>query len=163
MLKKSTNISRHALIYVKHWQISNIYSHCFLNFFRRFFAILSCGQFLSLVLCAIGVGSQKLVIVCGVKIPGFLAFCNYMLLSAVFTTKIACKPDKAMRILKGRWWKYVLIAIVDVYGNFLVLTAYSYTSLTSVQVNFVYHLVYTDWVLGGAVFKLSLQFLLCMP
>ncbi|CAB3977468.1 solute carrier family 35 member F1 [Paramuricea clavata] len=100
---------------------------------RRFVAIIICGQCLSLVLCATGVGSQKLVMACGVKIPGFLAFCNYMLLAMVFTTRLACKTEEAVKIVKKRWWKYIIIAIIDVYGNFLVFTAYEYTSLTSVQ------------------------------
>lgn len=95
------------------------------------------------MLCATGVGSQKLVMACGVKIPGFLAFCNYMLLAMVFTTRLACKTEEAVKIVKKRWWKYIIIAIIDVYANFLVFTAYEYTSLTSVQVEFT--LKYMDF------------------
>jgi solute carrier family 35 protein F1/2 len=87
-----------------------------------------------MVLCASGIGSQKLVTACGVKIPAFQAFCTYMLLAMVFTTQLACKTEDATRIVKERWWKYIIVAVIDVYANFLVYTAYQYTSLTSVQV-----------------------------
>ncbi|XP_028409500.1 solute carrier family 35 member F2-like [Dendronephthya gigantea] len=103
------------------------------NLTRKFFGVLICGQCLSLLLCATGVANQKLVIACGVKIPGFISFCTYILLAIVFTTKLAWGTEEATNILKERWWKYILIAIVDVYANFLVFTAYEYTSLTSVQ------------------------------
>ena len=31
------------------------------------------------------------------------------------------------------WWKYALIALADVEANFLVGTAYQYTSITSIM------------------------------
>jgi hypothetical protein len=89
------------------------------------------------MLCASGVGSQKLVTACGLKIPAFQAFCTYLLLAVTFTTQFACKTE-ATKIMKERWWKYIIIAAIDTYANFLVYTAYQYTSLTSVQVELLF-------------------------
>ena len=87
-----------------------------------------------MVLCASAVGSQKLVTDCGVKIPAFQAFCTYILLALTFTTQLVCQTEEATKIVKERWWKYIIVAAIDVYANFLVFSAYQYTSLTSVQV-----------------------------
>lgn len=94
--------------------------------------IVFCGQLLSLLLCATGTASQKLVTVCNVKVPGFQGFINYCLLSLVFTTKFVCS-EEFLTVFKERWWKYLLIGVVDCEANFLVYKAYQYTSLTSVQ------------------------------
>jgi solute carrier family 35 protein F1/2 len=37
-------------------------------------------------------------------------------------------------ILKKRWWKYLLLGLVDVEANYTVVKAYQYTTLTSIQV-----------------------------
>ena len=39
-----------------------------------------------------------------------------------------------LQILKRRWWKYLLLGLVDVEANYTVVKAYQYTTLTSVQV-----------------------------
>lgn len=39
-----------------------------------------------------------------------------------------------MQILRRRWWKYLLLGLVDVEANYAVVKAYQYTTLTSVQV-----------------------------
>ena len=106
----------------------------FISLCRRFFTILICGQFLSLLLCASGVGGQKLVTACGVKIAAFQVFLNYILLSIVFTSKLAWTGEATVKLVKERWWKYVIIAAIDVEANYAIYTAYQYTSLTSVQV-----------------------------
>ena len=81
-----------------------------------------------------GVAGQKLVIACGVQIPAFQSFCNYMLLSMVFTTKFVMDTEEAKMVVKTRWWMYIIIAAIDVYANYSMFKAYQYTSLTSVQV-----------------------------
>ena len=37
-------------------------------------------------------------------------------------------------VLRLRGWKYFLLAFIDVEANFLVITAYQYTNITSIQV-----------------------------
>uniref|UniRef100_A0A9L0TBD2 Solute carrier family 35 member F2 n=1 Tax=Equus caballus TaxID=9796 RepID=A0A9L0TBD2_HORSE len=36
-------------------------------------------------------------------------------------------------ILKRKWWKYILLGLADVEANYLIVRAYQYTTLTSVQ------------------------------
>lgn len=37
-------------------------------------------------------------------------------------------------VLKYNWWKYIILGVMDVEANFLIVLAYRYTNLTSVQV-----------------------------
>ncbi|XP_012585284.1 PREDICTED: solute carrier family 35 member F2 isoform X2 [Condylura cristata] len=41
--------------------------------------------------------------------------------------------DNLLYILKRKWWKYILLGIADVEANYLIVRAYQYTTLTSVQ------------------------------
>ena len=43
-----------------------------------------------------------------------------------------------MQILRNKWWKYLLLSLVDVEANYTVVKAYQYTTLTSIQVSNVY-------------------------
>ena len=36
--------------------------------------------------------------------------------------------------MKKKWWKYILLGLADVEANYLIVRAYQYTTLTSVQV-----------------------------
>lgn len=58
-----------------------------------------------------------------------------MLLCLIFTTALACRPGEGglISVLKKRGLKYFFLAIADVEANFLVIQAYQYTTLTSVQ------------------------------
>lgn len=40
-----------------------------------------------------------------------------------------------LAILKQRWWKYMILGLIDIEANYLVLKAYQYTTLSSVQVS----------------------------
>ena len=42
--------------------------------------------------------------------------------------------DNLLYILKKKWWKYILLGLADVEANYLIVRAYQYTTLTSVQV-----------------------------
>lgn len=42
--------------------------------------------------------------------------------------------DNIFQILKKRWWKYLLLGLVDVEANYAVVKAYQYTTITSIQV-----------------------------
>ena len=71
----------------------------------------------------------------------FLAqsFLNYVLLCLVFTVTLACRYGdqnqcRLATLLKRDWWKYLILAGVDVEANYLVVKAYTYTTITSVQV-----------------------------
>jgi len=60
----------------------------------------------------------------------------YVTLASIFTTSLACRPSdrNLVSVLKTRGWKYALVALTDVEANFLVVKAYQFTTLTSVQV-----------------------------
>lgn len=61
---------------------------------------------------------------------------NYVLLAVIYATWLACLPgDHGIAgILYSRGWKYILLAAIDVEANYMVVKAYTYTTLTSVQV-----------------------------
>jgi len=93
------------------------------------------GQYLSLLNCSSGVISQYLSTYYYIDAPTAQSFLNYVLLCMVYTTWLACKPGEhgLILVLRSRGWKYFLLAIVDVEANYLVVKAYQYTTLTSIQ------------------------------
>ena len=91
------------------------------------------GQFLSLLLCGTGVTSQLLETNFNIAVPTTQAFLNYALLTAIFGVTLATRSD-FLRVLWKNWWKYAILGAIDVEANFLVILAYKYTNLTSVQV-----------------------------
>ena len=52
---------------------------------------------------------------------------------------LACRCDPEERhlgiMLREDGWKYAILALIDVEANYLVVKAYSYTTITSVQVS----------------------------
>ena len=67
--------------------------------------------------------------------PGFQSFLVYLALGLTFTPLLASNCALFKEILVKKWWKYLLLSVVDMEANFLVVKAYNYTSLTSVQVS----------------------------
>lgn len=70
----------------------------------------------------------------------FLAqsFLNYFFLCLVYGTVLACRPSESglVQVFRHHWWKYAILAFVDVEANYLIVRAYQYTNLASIQVNF---------------------------
>ncbi|XP_063954526.1 solute carrier family 35 member F2-like [Lytechinus pictus] len=94
------------------------------------------GQALSLLICGTGVTSQLLNDSHGINAPTTQSFANYLLLALVYCTLLCLRKTREKNfyhIFTKRWWKYILIALVDVEANYLVVKAYQYTTLTSVQ------------------------------
>uniref|UniRef100_A0A8C0JCV6 Solute carrier family 35 member F1 n=1 Tax=Chelonoidis abingdonii TaxID=106734 RepID=A0A8C0JCV6_CHEAB len=93
------------------------------------------GQVLSLLLCGIGLTSKYLSEDFHANTPVFQSFLNYILLFLVYTTTLAVRQgeENLLAILKRRWWKYMILGIIDIEANYLVVKAYQYTTLTSVQ------------------------------
>ncbi|CAP38896.2 Protein CBG22265 [Caenorhabditis briggsae] len=100
----------------------------------RTFKALILGQILSLCLCGTGVSSQLLVNE-NVNAPAAQAFSNYFLLCFVYCISLACKTDdnSLVVVLRKRGWRYLILAIIDVEANYMIVKAYQYTNLTSVQ------------------------------
>ena len=55
---------------------------------------------------------------------------KHILIAAFFWTG----SDSLWQILKQRWWKYFFLGLADVEANYMIVKAYQYTTLTSVQV-----------------------------
>ncbi|NXR48901.1 S35F2 protein, partial [Hippolais icterina] len=93
------------------------------------------GQMVSMFICGTAVTSQYLAEKYQLKTPMLQSFINYILLLLVYTTMLAFRTgsDSLWQILKQRWWKYIFLALVDVEANYLMVKAYQYTTLTSVQ------------------------------
>ncbi|NXX77651.1 S35F2 protein, partial [Urocolius indicus] len=93
------------------------------------------GQMLSLFICGTAVTSQYLTEQYQVNTPMFQSFINYCLLLLVYTTMLAFRTgiDSLWQILKRRGWKYIFLGLADVEANYMIVKAYQYTTLTSVQ------------------------------
>ncbi|XP_069744390.1 solute carrier family 35 member F1 isoform X2 [Narcine bancroftii] len=102
---------------------------------RELLVSLALGQVLSLLICGIGLTSKYLVEDFHANTPVFQSFLNYILLFLVYTTTLAVRQgeENLLAILKRRWWKYMILGVIDIEANYLVIKAYQYTTLTSVQ------------------------------
>ncbi|XP_058102341.1 uncharacterized protein LOC131246337 isoform X5 [Magnolia sinica] len=86
------------------------------------------GQFVSLLITSTGFSSSELSRK-GINAPTSQSFLNYVLLAIVYGSMLIHRR----KALQMKWYYYLMLAIVDVEGNFLVVKAYQYTSLTSVM------------------------------
>ncbi|XP_021467605.1 solute carrier family 35 member F1 [Oncorhynchus mykiss] len=104
-------------------------------FSRELLVTLALGQVLSLLVCGIGLTSKYLAHEYHANTPVFQSFLNYILLFLVYTTTLAVRQgeENLLAILKRRWWKYMILGLIDIEANYLVIKAYQYTTLTSVQ------------------------------
>jgi len=89
---------------------------------------LGLGQFLSLLITSTGFTSSELA-KRGINAPTSQSFLNYVLLAIVYGSIVLYRKKP----LKAKWYYYIPLGLVDVEGNFLVVKAYQYTSLTSIM------------------------------
>ncbi|XP_067674850.1 solute carrier family 35 member F1-like [Haliotis asinina] len=101
---------------------------------RHVLKLIAMGQLLSLLICGTGVTSGLLQQQ-GVQTPTAQSFLNYVLLCLVFTVVLACRQEERnlVFLLKTYWWKYLILAVIDVEANYLVVKAFKFTTVTSVQ------------------------------
>lgn len=90
------------------------------------------GQVLSLMLCSTGTAATALSTIHNIRTPCFNAFLMYALLALTFGVH-TLRSKNFIPLVKKHGWKYLLVAILDVEGNYLLTKAYAYTTLTSVQ------------------------------
>ncbi|KAJ2660829.1 hypothetical protein IW148_003628 [Coemansia sp. RSA 1199] len=100
---------------------------------RHFAVILIIGQILSLCITSTSVISNKLAEYQNVTVPNFQSFLVYALLLVVYmpVALVRLGPRVVWENIRRRFYWYVLLAAVDVEGNYFVIKAYSYTSLLS--------------------------------
>uniref|UniRef100_A0A3P9PUN2 Solute carrier family 35 member F2 n=1 Tax=Poecilia reticulata TaxID=8081 RepID=A0A3P9PUN2_POERE len=104
-------------------------------FLRQLAKTLAMGQGLAGLICGTAVSSQYLAAEFQLNTPMLQSFLNYTLLCATYTSMMICRrgDGNILQILKRRWWRYLLLGLVDVEANYTVVKAYQYTTLTSVQ------------------------------
>ena len=61
-------------------------------------------------------------------------------MAVLFFPVLVIKRD-FLDVLKENWWRYIILGAIDVEANFLVVLAYKYTTLTSIQVRVSMHLM----------------------
>ncbi|CAG9465565.1 unnamed protein product [Pedinophyceae sp. YPF-701] len=97
------------------------------------------GQLLSL--CLVGTGASSAWLAShGTSLPTFQAALSYGLLVLVYGHTVVRK-----RCLANAWWKYALLALMDLEANTLIVLAYRYTSITSVT-------LLDCWAIPAAIF-----------
>ncbi|KAL4855217.1 Solute carrier family 35 member F2 [Chlorella vulgaris] len=95
---------------------------------RRTVAAALLGNLLAVII-AVGAVCSASLAQQGLSAPTLQSSLNYLLLAVVY---LGLHVRKQGWRLKARWWAYAILAFLDVEGNFLLVMAYRYTSLTSV-------------------------------
>ncbi|CAH8350045.1 unnamed protein product [Eruca vesicaria subsp. sativa] len=95
---------------------------------KKTFIGLGLGQILSL-LCTSNAFTSSELARKGINVPTTQSFLSYMLLAIVYGGIMLYRRPT----IKGKWYHYCLLALADVEGNFLVVKANQYTSITSVM------------------------------
>lgn len=95
---------------------------------KRSLIAIAIGQFLSLLLTCTGVTSQLLAVNYNVNAPTTQSLLNYLLLCA-YTAPLIYQ-GLFWPALRARWWRYLILAFLDVEANYFVVKAYQYTNLT---------------------------------
>ncbi|KAI4144306.1 MAG: hypothetical protein L6R39_004240 [Caloplaca ligustica] len=105
---------------------------------RDFYLVLILGQILALCITSTNTFSSLLVAQ-GTSIPAFQTFFNYVLLNIVYTsfTWYRYGFKRWCRLVVTDGWKYIILAFLDVQGNYFTVLAYRYTTILSAQlINF---------------------------
>ncbi|KKY35769.1 putative solute carrier protein [Diaporthe ampelina] len=103
-----------------------------------FWTLILLGQVLTLCNTATSTFTSFLV-EWGTSIPAFQTFFNYVLLSAVYVPYMFYRYGwrKVGRVALSDGWKYLVLAFLDVEGNYFTVLAYRYTNILSAQlINF---------------------------
>ena len=102
-----------------------------LRWWQRQGLALILGQCLSICITCTGITSESLETFYSVDIPTTQSFLNYLLLSVVYTCISLRDRSHFWSSLKDRWWIMLLLAFIDVEANYLIVSAYQFTSITS--------------------------------
>lgn len=103
-----------------------------------FWIVLALGQVLALCITSTNTFTSFLAEE-GTNIPAFQTVFNYILLFLIYTTIFIFRdgPRAYARTIWKNGWKYIIMAALDVEGNYFTVKAYGYTNLLSAQlINF---------------------------
>ncbi|KFD62588.1 hypothetical protein M514_01105, partial [Trichuris suis] len=103
--------------------------------FRRIVKTVLLGQLLSLCQCAAAITTQYLDNRYNFQAPTAQSFTAYFFLMLVYGSTLAFRSSEPnlVQIFRLRGWKYFVLALIDVEATFLMVKAYHYTGLASVQ------------------------------
>jgi solute carrier family 35 protein F1/2 len=105
---------------------------------RDFWLVAALGQVLALCITSTNTFSQLLGNA-GTNIPAFQSMPNYMALLLVYNTVLVYNEGFKgwWSVVKTHGWKYIIMAFLDVLGNYFTILAYRYTNILSAQlINF---------------------------
>lgn len=94
--------------------------------------VLLLGQVISLLLCGTSIFSENLVSR-GLSAPTFQSLSMYILLTLMFLPRLS-KETNVWDLLKRNGIHYLLLAVVDVEANYVIVLAFRYTTITSIQI-----------------------------
>lgn len=105
---------------------------------KDFWLVAGLGQVLALCITSTNTFSQLLDME-GTNIPAFQSMFNYVALAIVYNAVFLKNEGFGgwWTIVKTQGWKYVIMAFLDVLGNYFTVLAYGYTNIMSAQlINF---------------------------
>ncbi|KND89216.1 putative solute carrier family 35 member [Tolypocladium ophioglossoides CBS 100239] len=99
-----------------------------------FWLVIGIGQLLALCITATNTFTSFLS-TAHFNAPAFQTFFNYAFLAAVYNALFLARdgPRAWWRTARRDGWKYLLMAFLDVEGNYFTVLAYQYTNLLSAQ------------------------------
>ncbi|KAI9871085.1 MAG: hypothetical protein M1830_003328, partial [Pleopsidium flavum] len=113
---------------------------------KDFYIVLILGDVLMqvyrqvLALCITATNTfSSLLVGKGTSIPAFQTFFNYVLLNVIYTSYTIYKYGfkRWCKLILKDGWKYLILAFMDVEGNYFTVLAYRYTTILSAQlINF---------------------------
>uniref|UniRef100_M8BDJ1 Solute carrier family 35 member F2 n=1 Tax=Aegilops tauschii TaxID=37682 RepID=M8BDJ1_AEGTA len=113
----------------------------------RLLLVLFLGQLVAFSMAACSFASSFIANL-GVDAPLAQSFCTHLLLTLVYVPILLRRRQK----LRIPWYWYLVLAFVDVQGNYLVTEAYQYSSITSVTLldcwTVVWAIILTWYALG---------------
>ncbi|KAM3410772.1 hypothetical protein ACQJBY_002786 [Aegilops geniculata] len=113
----------------------------------RLLLVLFLGQLVAFSMAACSFASSFIANL-GVDAPLAQSFCTHLLLTLVYVPILLYRRQK----LQIPWYWYLVLAFVDVQGNYLVTEAYQYSSITSVTLldcwTVVWAIILTWYALG---------------
>ncbi|ORX81708.1 DUF914-domain-containing protein [Basidiobolus meristosporus CBS 931.73] len=102
---------------------------------RRFLLAFALGQYLSLCTTSTSMVSTELATRKKVNIPTTQSFLVYLGLAVVYFSYSFYKIGLSgvWENMKKSWWKYLLLAVMDVEANYFTVKAFQYTSMLSIM------------------------------
>ncbi|KAK1833066.1 putative solute carrier family 35 member f1 protein [Podospora conica] len=119
---------------LEHLESRNVHWYSYLGTLD-FWAIIAVGQVLSLCITASNTFSTFLA-AAGTSIPAFQTIFNYVLLTLLYlpwTVHRLGGPLPFLRLVRRDGWKYLILSLLDVEGNYFTVLAYRYTNILSAQ------------------------------